>query len=89
MGYIWVVGENEDKAWTIDSWCGFDPATGKFGPEKPFVGYVILRSGQGRAKRRLEHFPPNIETKKDKAAQAAYWCAAAYFAILFLDHLIP
>jgi hypothetical protein len=88
VGYIWIVGEGQDVWRSVETWCGFDPATGKFGPERPFYGCTVLRSGQGRSQRRLEHFPPNVAPPKDKATLARDWCIAACFAIMLLDHLI-
>ncbi len=90
MGYIWIVGEGEGQdVWrTVESWRGLDPATGKLGPERPFFGCTVLRSGQGRSKRILEHYPPDVALPKDKATLARDWCIAAFFAIVLLDHLI-
>ena len=68
--------------------CGFDPATGKFGPRETLLWVHCSEVRTGTQPASPGAFPINVAPPKDKATLARDWCIAAFFAIMLLDHLI-
>lgn len=87
MGHVWIAGEGEEVRRVVDRCRTFDPTIGRFGPELPFEGHLLIYSGHGRPHRRIDYFPPPIPEAQPHA-RARDWAIFAFFIIMTLDKLI-
>lgn len=88
MGHVHIAGEGgEEIRRVVDRCRTFDPSIGRFGPELPFDGHLMIYSGNGRYHRRMDYFPPT-PPKAPPHARARDWTIVAVLIILTLDKLI-